>query len=277
MFYLKCNNCGHLNEVKSEYLIFCTNCNKKLENNFSIWQKRNPEKTLDDFKKLICVSEEEIQLSNQNVKSNKPKGLKFWIGFSVTFTIMYAIGHFGGEAIVKFFKSEKTSKEVLDQKWIRETYGEYGLTVETPVKLTKGNLPIPDNIKQFIEKMDVYNYMSVKGFKLMINSIKYKPEVGTLDLQGAANGSVNEIKMQQGVTDFDYTEDYIYKEDIPGFIQNGKFKHSGVDVEFINTGFAKGLNVWQVLVIFQTDDEVGRIASKRVIESIEIRKRNNKL
>ena len=31
MHFLKCNNCGHLNEVKTEYLTFCNNFQKKIE------------------------------------------------------------------------------------------------------------------------------------------------------------------------------------------------------------------------------------------------------
>lgn len=276
MHYLKCNNCGHLNEVKGEYLTFCSSCNKILENNFTDWKRRNHDKTLDDFKELICVSETDLQ--NRSVKTkSKPKGLKYWIGFAVAFAIFYAIGHFGSEAIVKFFKSEKTSEEILNQDWFKDTYGSYGLTVETPVKMTKGDLPIPDNVRQIIDQMDVYNYMSNKGFKVMINSIKYNPTVGQTNLQGAANGSINEMKMQKGVTDFDYTEDYIYKKEIPGFIQKGTFIHNGIGVEFINTGFAKGLILWQVWVGYQTDDEVGRTAAKRVIESIEIKENVNTL
>ena len=137
MHYLKCNNCGHLNEVKSEYQIFCTECNKKLENNYTDWLKRNQEGTFEDFKKLICVSEKDIRQSTAEPKP-KPRKLKYWIGFAVTFAIFYAIAQFGGEAIIKFFKSEKTANEVLDQKWIKETYGDFGLTVETPIKLIKG-------------------------------------------------------------------------------------------------------------------------------------------
>lgn len=118
--------------------------------------------------------------------------------------------------------------------------------------------------------MDTYSYVSAKGFKILINSIKYNPIIGQPDLQGAANGSVNEMKLQKGVTDFDFTEDYIYKMDIPGFIQKGTYKQDGIAIEFVNAGFAKGLNLWQVMVFYHIDDEVGRIASKKVIESIEI-------
>ena len=196
-YFLKCNNCGHLNEVKSEYLIFCSGCNKKLDNNFTNWQRTNSGKSFDDFKKMVCVSGDEIQKTIPDVKSKKPKGLKYWIGFTVGFAIFYAIGQFGGEAIVKFFKSEKTSKEVLDQKWIKQTYGDYGLTVETPIKLIKGDLPLPDNVKNLIDKMDVYQYTTAKGFLIFITSVKYNPSVGSLNLQGAADGSINEIKMKR--------------------------------------------------------------------------------
>lgn len=269
MYYLKCNNCGHLNEMKGEYLTFCSSCNKKLDNNFSEWRKRNHDKTFDDFKQLICISETDIPNTSVKTKS-KPKGLKYWIGFLVAFTIFTAIGQLGGEEVAEFFNSEKTSKEVLTQEWVKDTYGGFGLTVETPVKMTKGDVPIPDNAREVIDQMDVYNYISNKGFKVIINSIKFNQAIGETNLEGAANGSINEMKMQKGLTDFNYTEDYIYKDNIPGFIQKGTYNLSGIGIEFINTGFFRGLIMWQVMVIYQANDEVGKIAAKRVIESVEI-------
>ena len=284
MYYLKCTYCGHLNEVKGEYLIFCSHCNKKLNNNFSDWRKRNPERSFDDFKQLICISDETILQENTKVKpsiSKSSKSTKYWIGFTFAFAlailIFYAIEKYGTETIVKFFRSEKTSEEALNKKWTKQTYGGYGLTVETPAPLNRGELAIPDNVKQFVDKMDTYNYLSEKGFKIMINSIKYNQVVGTVNLQSAADGSANEAKMQKGVTDFTYNEDYVYLEDIPGFIQKGTFKTLGIEYEFINAGYAKGLNLWQVWVGYQADDETGRIAADRVIKSIEIKKDNKAL
>lgn len=272
MYFLKCNNCGHLDEVKTEYQVFCTNCNNKIENNYADWHKRNPEKTIDEYKQLICISSDEINSNNTKPKSkSKSKSLKYWIGFTIAFIFFTVIGKIASESVGRFFKSEKTSEKVLEQEWIKETYGDYRLTVETPVKLTKGDLPVPDNIKQMIEKMDIYEYMSAKGFKLMINCVKYKPIVGAISLSGAANGSINEAKMQPGVTDFNYTAGSMNKGNIPGFIQKGTYKQSGIGVEFINTGFAEGLNLWQVMVIYQVDDLIGRKASDRVIQSIDIK------
>lgn len=269
MHYIKCNNCGHLNEVKSEYLIFCSNCDKKIENNFRDWEKRNPGKSFEDFKQLMCVSELDLQQTSTN-KNSRPKGLKYWIGFAVAFAIVYAIGSFGGEAIVKFFNSEKTAKEVLENEWITDTYGELGLTVTTPIKMTKSDLPIPDNVRQVIEQMDIYDHMSEKGFKIMISSVKYNSSIGQINLQGAADGSISEMKLEKGVSDFNYTEENVQHKNISGFKQKGTYNQNGIVVEFINMGFSKGLIFWQVFVAYQIDDEVGRIAAKRVIDSIVI-------
>lgn len=270
MHYLKCNNCGHLNEIKGEYLVFCSSCKKKLENNFTDWKRHNSEKTLDDFKQLICISETDIQTAKKT--KSEPKNLKSRILIILSVAIFSAIGGFAGEEIANFFKSDKTSKEVLTKKWVKESYGNYGLTVETPSKLTKGNLKLPDNVKEFIEKMDSYESTSKKGMRIAINCIKYTPAVGQLSLQGAADGSINEVKKQKGVTNFDYTEDKISKNNIPGFIQKGTYQQNGFDIEFINTFYTKELTAWQVMVLYQIDDKVGRKAAERIIESIEIKK-----
>ena len=38
MYYLKCKHCNRLNEVKSEYMVVCGLCNRKLEDNFKDWK-----------------------------------------------------------------------------------------------------------------------------------------------------------------------------------------------------------------------------------------------
>ena len=54
------------------------------------------------------------------------------------------------------------------------------------------------------------------------------------------------------------------------FSGTGVYRQDGIGFEFINAAFASGLNLWQVFAGFQSDDAIGRVAAKRVIESIEI-------
>ncbi len=268
MYYLKCNNCGHLNKLDNEDLIICRKCNKKLENNFRDWQRKNSESSFEDFKKLVCITEQEIP-SQSDIKK-KTKSLKYWIGFAIVLVIFYAIGQIGGKKLVSIFKSEKTSKEVLSQEWTSETYGDFGLVVETPVIMTKMEVELPPQIQEVIEKMDMFQYNSANGFRVFISTIKYKPIVENADLQGAATGSANELRMQKGVTDFDYKEEEIVLNEIPGIKQTGSFKINDIPVEFLNTVYGNGLNLWQVMVAYPIDDEIGQIAAKRVIESVKI-------
>lgn len=270
MYYLKCNNCGHLNKLDNENLLFCEKCNKKLENNFRDWHRKNSEKSFEDFKKLVCISEQEIP-TESGKKRPKSKSLKYWIGFAVTFAIFYAIGKIGGEKIATLFKAEKTSQEILNQDWQKQEYGNYGLVVATPVVMAEVKLPLPDHIKEVVEEMHSFEYNSAKGFKVFINTAKYKPIIQQVSLQGAANGSVNEMKMQKGVTDFEYSEEQVVLNGIPGFKQTGTYKQNGIPIEFINTGYGQGLNMWQVMVAYHVEDEVGKIAAKRVIDSAEIK------
>jgi hypothetical protein len=269
MQYIKCSNCAHFNEVKSEYLIFCSSCNKKLENNFSDWKRRNPAGSFEDYKRLICVSETEINSIPVKVKT-RPKSLKYWIGFTVAFAIFYAVGQFGGEAIVRIIKSAGTHKEILTTDWTRETYGDFGLSFEAPVKLINIELPLPDNVRRFIDRMNTYSYETGSNFTIFVNSIKYLPDIGTLNLEGAAIGSVNEMKLQAGVTDFNYSQDPYSVSDLPGFMQHGTFKKDGIVVEFLNTGFLNGLVVYQVMVAWKAEDNDSKAAAHKVVTSIEI-------
>ncbi|MCX6153172.1 MAG: hypothetical protein NT007_03320 [Candidatus Kapabacteria bacterium] len=242
-----------------------------MSNNFPEWLKTHPGQSFDDYKTSECSHTDQIHENKISKKSSKKVNKKIWISSLLAFIVFYIVGQFAGDYIMKFFRHEKTSNEILGQKWIKESYGDFGLKVETPIKLMKGDLNLPENLKQMIEKMDCYQYTTVKGFVILINSIKYRQIVNHIDLKAAALGSANEARMQKGVTNFTYNEEPTTKYDIPGIIQKGTCRINDIDTEFINAIYGSGLNLWEVMVMYQSDDEVGKIASKRVIESIEIK------
>lgn len=113
MYYLKCNHCGHFNEVKTEYFVFCENCNTKLENNFSNWVKKNPGKSFEEYKQEVCTTEK-TEIATSSPKSQKRKSLKYWIGFAVAFAIFYALGQIGGAKLAGVFGSSGSDKELVD-------------------------------------------------------------------------------------------------------------------------------------------------------------------
>ena len=196
MYFLKCDNCGHLNEVKTEYLTFCKSCNKVLKNNYSDWLKTNRDKSFDDFKLIICTTE--LTETSKNVeKSNGPGRLKFWIGFAITFAIFYAIGQFGGEQIHGLFK-----KPVFD-KVMMEAASEINKTcpvmVDNATRLDN-SIALPNNVFQ-------YNYT-------LLSTVQ-----DSIDIDGLRNylepRIVNDVKTNPGmkfIRDRKVTVNYSYKD-----------------------------------------------------------------
>lgn len=91
MYYLKCEHCGHLNEIKSEYLVFCAGCNKKVDNNYTAWSRKNSGKNLEDFKKLVCITDEQAALQEKESIKKIPLGIKILAGYLAALAILLAL------------------------------------------------------------------------------------------------------------------------------------------------------------------------------------------
>jgi hypothetical protein len=157
MYYLKCNKCGHFNEIKTEYLTFCSNCGTKLENNFPDWKRKNPDKSFEEHQQIFCTTENVEPIPA--LRANKSRGLKYWVGFILAFTIFYAIGQLGGEKITGIFR-----KPVFD-KAMMEIANEINKTCPIMVdQVTRldNSIALPDKVFQ-------YNYTVINVVKDSIN------------------------------------------------------------------------------------------------------------
>ncbi|MFK5856228.1 MAG: hypothetical protein QM503_08875, partial [Bacteroidota bacterium] len=113
MDYLKCDNCGHLNKIQTEYQTFCSDCKKKLDNSYTVWVRQNPNKSFEDFKKTECISDEDINIAKSNKTKTNKKGLKFYVGLAISIAVFSAIGKFGGEAIYGLFNTAGFDKAMM--------------------------------------------------------------------------------------------------------------------------------------------------------------------
>jgi hypothetical protein len=183
MYFLKCSKCGHFNEVKTEYMIFCSNCHKKLDNNYSDWFRQNPDKSFDIYKQLMC-STEIIEIAKNKTKTSNPKQLKFWLGFAVTLAIFYAIGQFGGQKIMGFFHKPLYDEAMMS--YASELNKSCPIMIDNATRLDNA-IALPNNTFQ-------YNYTLVKMVKdsiaieelkkkvepTIINFVKTNPEMKTI-------------------------------------------------------------------------------------------------
>ncbi|WP_461637436.1 hypothetical protein [Labilibaculum euxinus] len=188
MHYLKCNNCGHLNELKSEYMTFCTKCSKKLENNYSDWKIRNSDQSFDEYKQAVCTTEA-IESLKEIPKAKQRKGLKYWIAFAVAFAIFYAIGQIGGESLAGLFR--KTTFDKVLMEMAGELNKSCPIMVDNATRLDNA-VALPDNVFQYNYTLigmnkDSVNIEELKSYlkPTIINSVKTNP-----DMQGMRDNKV---------------------------------------------------------------------------------------
>jgi len=196
MHYLECQNCGHFNELRTEYLTFCKKCNKVLKNNFTDWKKDNPEKSFEDFKQLICTTDP-VEHSKENVNKEKSKKLKYWIGFALAFAIFYAIGQLGGEKLVSIIRKPAFDKNLMEIA--SELNKTCPLMVDSLTRLDNA-VALPDRVFQ-------YNYSLISGSKEYIDTEGLKAFLSPR--------IANDVKTNPGmkfVRDNKVTVNYSYKD-----------------------------------------------------------------
>jgi hypothetical protein len=156
MHYIICGKCGHYNEVKSEYQIFCTACNKRLENNFTSWKSRNPDKSFENFKEIICTTQDPRDTLN---KPTTAKGLKYWITTTVAFALLFAAAQLGGEKIASLLRKPSFDKEMMAVA--SEINQSCPIMVDSETRL--------DNVVSMPNKVLQYNYTLINKSKEDIN------------------------------------------------------------------------------------------------------------
>lgn len=182
MHYLKCSQCGHANLLKTEYLTFCSSCNRKLENNFTEWKKQNQDKSLEEYKHLVCISESELE--SKTVEKRPTKGAKYWIGFIVFFAILYTAGQFGGEELVKIFRKPSLDKTLMTVA--SEINESCPVMIDNATRLDN-TIALPENVFQYnytlINKTkDSVDIESLRSYlqPTIINFVKTNPDMQTM-------------------------------------------------------------------------------------------------
>jgi len=270
MYYLKCNHCGHANELKTEFLTFCNQCGKKLSANFQEWSKEHPGASFDDYKKMVGTTD--LQVLKEGPFQKKKKfpiiaGVLVGVAFMGLFT--YYMTNMSGVSILSLLRSGKTPDSIIQSKWERYNFGRFGLSLEAPVKPEMVELAIPDEVKQQIKEMETFQYAPLKGFEMMVSSVLYSEGI-TASLEGAANGSLNEIVKKPGVSNFEFKDSPVTYNEVNGVLINGSFHLNGVFMRFSTVIYTRNSHMWQVLVSWQDQDANGKIAAERILDSVEI-------
>jgi len=132
-------------------------------NNYQDWIKENYNKSFDDYKKMVCTTDNHEGVENKR-GTKKKLGLKYWIGFAVTFAGITIGSQFGGKAIASLFKGPAFDKAMMEVA--SELNKSCPIMIDSETRFDNA-VALPDNIFQ-------YNYTLINVLKDSVNVEEFK-------------------------------------------------------------------------------------------------------
>ena len=123
------------------------------------------------------------------------------------------------------------TKELLEGEWIKSTYGNPGVTIETPKVLKRIDLTksLPKNGLQLVKEMQSFAYGSfIDNFYLMVSTIKYKQDA-EIDLKKSMEVTLQTLESQGAQNMIVKQEDFDTKEGASGIKSYGTFSRFNAD------------------------------------------------
>jgi hypothetical protein len=173
-----------------------------------------------------------------------------------------------------------SSKELLEGEWIKSSYGNPGVSLETPEVLRRTDLTksLPKNGLALIKEMNSFAYGGVSdNFYLMVSTLKYKQDTTSVDLKKSLEVSLQTLESQGAQNMIVKQEDFETKEGVTGIKGYGTF--STVSSKSIGSEklyyeivlFSQEGGLQQILFFHVDGDSYANEIADRVLSSVELK------
>jgi hypothetical protein len=172
-----------------------------------------------------------------------------------------------------------SSKELLEGEWIKSTYGNPGVSIETPEVLRRTDLTksLPKNGLALIKEMNSFTYGVVSdNFYLMVSTLKYKQDSTSVDLKKSLEVSLETLESQGAQNMIVKQEDFETKEGITGIKGYGTFsrvnnKSIGREKLYYEVVlFSQQGGLQQIMIFYEDGDSYANEIADRVMSSVEL-------
>lgn len=171
------------------------------------------------------------------------------------------------------------TKELLEGEWVKSTYGNPGVTIETPKVLKRIDLSksLPKNGLALVKEMNSFAYGSVlDNFYLMVSTLKYKQDSTAVDLKKSLEVSLQTLETQGAQNMIVKQEDFETQQGISGIKGYGTFSRISdvtktsekIYYEVLLFGQEGGLQ--QIMIFHEEGDQYANKISDRVLNSVEL-------
>jgi hypothetical protein len=164
------------------------------------------------------------------------------------------------------------NQKLIDKDWVTITYGKPSISLSTPERLNSFDIGIPKDAVDIIDKMESFSYSNGEKLAILANIVVYNSNAGVANAEGAAEGSIKEMKNKSGVSNFIYQNKNIVVDSSNGIRQDGSFYSNNSKFIFSNVLLAKENVLWQITIINKNDDNSATQIKEKIIQSIKLDK-----
>ncbi|MBN1397641.1 MAG: hypothetical protein JXA06_06390 [Bacteroidetes bacterium] len=183
----------------------------------------------------------------------------------IVFIVFCVAGAIAGMIIYNVFFKQSDVAEYDKDDWSRSRC--LGVAFEAPFELSVMDMELPDYVRKMIKTMENYKYDS-KAIALFISRTEYQEGV-KVNIDGAVQGSVTNIKASREITDLTYDVTNNYDNTFEGRIVKGKYKINKKDAEFIAHFYVNNLKMLQILIT-NLDIPENREVRDRILKSVRV-------
>lgn len=274
--YLTCDSCQHKNIINSERIVFCTNCNKKLVNNYTDWKKTKFDSSFETYiaKETIekTTLNEEINITPEKKKnifkqskffSNTSTELKIFLSSTVLQIILYFFLTSNSSNAIQL--NDKTSY-LNDINWNNHSITQ-NLSITLPFELKEAKSVLPEYLKNYLSNEKSLKAESSKSFSVTIEEFDIHEG---LNIDNQTLLSIKDEYMQDSnseITSSSTIEHYTIKN-FNSYSQYGSFTLDSQNYNYENYTLTSGNKIIKIIISYQDGDNLLRKYADIVSQSI---------
>ena len=285
MHYIKCSHCGKLVEIKSQYMVFCPACNKKMDNSYAEWSKRNPGQSYEKYLSELAVSDtalegvrEQRKIGRAIVRGKAAKRAVIALGIAVLLTVL----GFGGYWAWARYNRSASINALLNKAWQISYYDDLGATLKFPFPLEAETGFSADSLQRendritadTVQRQVVLGAMSRQWsepgvISVTASRIDYQPDFG-VDRDIATRQILLNMLQENNLQGFEFYRNDYSTPNIQARSLSGSYLLGPEAFEFRALMAQYGHTVWYFMVAYPRSKPEGLLVAERFFKGILI-------
>lgn len=172
------------------------------------------------------------------------------------------------------------TKELLEGEWIKSSYGNPGVLIETPEVLKRIDLTksLPKNGLALVKEMNSFAYGTISDdFYLMVSTLKYTQDSTAVDLKKSLEVTLQTLESQGAQNMIVKQEDFQTEQGVSGIKGYGTFSRvnsatrSSEKLYYEVLLFGQEGGLQQIMLFHKEGDTYGNEIADRVLSSVELK------